>query len=298
MQTFTKFTVASFVLASLCGFSGAGMGAEPAPAGNAAKQEAGVAIAHTLRTSDIIGLAVKNKNHEDVGKIDDLVIDMKTGEVRYAALSFGGVVGIGSKLFAIPWQSMTFMYGEPNKANSRHFMFDVTKEQLENAPGFDSSRWPNVADPSWSAAIDKHYKVDRKNPTVVNTSEPRQAVAYETVFRASQIKGMDVRNKENDNLGSVDELVIDVTKGHVKYVALSYGSWFTGGNKLFAIPLSACTLTHANDKTYFTVSASQDALKNAPGFEKSHWPNTADPNWAKSIDTYYERTAQRPTTRQ
>jgi len=315
MRTFTKITVASLALAGLCGSSAAGRADEPTRTQAGAKGEADVAIAQTLRTSDIIGLAVKNKNHEDVGKINDLVIDMKTGEVRYAALSFGGVAGLGSKLFAIPWQSMTFMYGEPNKANSRHFMFDVSKEQLENAPGFDSSRWPNVADPSWSTAIDKHYKVERSttestaanstttnstttNPTTTNTTEPRQAVAYETVFRASQIKGMDVRNKENQDLGSIDELVIDVAKGHVKYVALSYGSWFTGGNKLFALPLSSCTLTHANDKTYFVVNATQDSLKNAPGFEKNRWPNTADPNWGKSIDTYYERSAQRPTTRQ
>jgi len=307
MRTLIKLSVASFALAGLFAFSGA-WADEPTAAQSGAKGDADVAIAHTLRTADIIGLPVKNKNHEDVGKINDLVIDMKSGEVRYAALSFGGVAGIGSKLFAIPWQNMTFMYGEPNKANSRHFMFDVSKEQLENAPGFDSSRWPNVADPTWSASIDKHYKVERHtantnnannpNPTTTNTNEPRQAVAYETVFRASQIKGMDVRNKENQDLGSIDELVIDVTKGHVKYVALSFGSWFTGGNKLFALPLSACTLTHANDKTYFVVNASQESLRNAPGFEKSHWPNTADPNWGKSIDSYYERSAQRPATRQ
>jgi len=137
------------------------------------------------------------------------------------------------------------MFGEPNQANSRHFMFDVTKEQLENAPGFDSSHWPNVADPNWAASIDKHYKIERSTAT---DTEGRQAVAYETVFRASKIKGMDVRNNANENLGSVDELVIDVTKGHVKYVALSSAVWFTGGNKLFAVPLSSLTLTHATTK--------------------------------------------------
>jgi len=84
----------------------------------------------------------------------------------------------------------------------------------------------------------------------------------------------------------------------VKYLALSYGSWFTGGNKLFAVPLSSFTLTHDNNKTFFTVHVSQDSLKNAPGFDKSNWPDTADPNWAKGIDSYYERTAQRPTLRQ
>jgi sporulation protein YlmC with PRC-barrel domain len=270
---------------------------------NAAVDQTHIAIARDFRTSDIIGLYVKNNKHEDLGKIDDLVIDMKTGDVRYAAIAYGGVAGIGSKLFAVPWQKMTFMFGEPNKANSRHFMLDATKEQFENSPGFDSSHWPNVADANWSASVDKHFNVDRTASTnataKVDNGNTQQTVAYETVFRASKIKGMEVRNDKNEHLGDIDDMVIEVSKGHVKYLALSYGSWFTGGNKLFAVPLSSFTLTHDNNKTYFTVHVSQDSLKNAPGFDKNNWPDTADPNWAKGIDSYYERTAQRPaTTRQ
>jgi sporulation protein YlmC with PRC-barrel domain len=186
------------------------------------------------------------------------------------------------------------MFGEPNKANSRHFMFEASKDQLDNAPGFETSHWPNVADAQWGASIDKHYKIERKEHAQDQVAAPK--VAYETVFRASKIKGMDVRNDANENLGDVDELVIDVTKGHVKYVALSFGSWFTGGNKLFAVPLSAFTLKHDNDKTFLVTHVSQESLRNAPGFDKNHWPDTASPDWAKGIDTYYERTAQRNTT--
>jgi sporulation protein YlmC with PRC-barrel domain len=280
----------------LVGFFAAAVAYPLSPAAAQEKDQANVAIAHVFKSGDIIGLPVRNKAGEDLGKIDDLVLDMKTGEVRYAALSFGGFAGFGSKLFAVPFGSMKFMFGEPNKTNSRHFVFDVTKDQLDRAPGFDSSHWPNVADPTWSASIDKHYNFERKPLATAPGDATASAanVRFETVFRASKIKGMDVRNDANENLGSVNELVIDITKGHVKYVALSYGSWFTGDHKLFAVPLSALTLNHANDKTFFTAHVSQETLKNAPGF--TNWPNTADPNWAKSIDTYYERTATRPGT--
>jgi sporulation protein YlmC with PRC-barrel domain len=295
MRTYSKAAWVGVALAAFA-FTAAAWADDPAKNTTAAVDQTHVTVARDFRTADIIGLPVKNNKHEDLGKIDDLVIDMKNGEVRYAAIAYGGVAGIGSKLFAVPFQKMTFMFGEPNKANSRHFMFDVSKEQLENSPGFDSSHWPNVADTQWGASVDKHYNFNRTTTTA--NPDKQQTVAYETVFRASKIKGMEVRNDKNEHLGSIDDLVIEIGKGQVKYLALSYGSWFTGGNKLFAVPLSSFTLTHDNNKTFFTVHASQDALKNAPGFDKNNWPDTADPNWAKGIDTYYERTAQRPALRQ
>jgi sporulation protein YlmC with PRC-barrel domain len=280
----------ALALAAFWGFASAVRADDPARKG-----EANVAVAQTLRTADIIGLPVRNRAGENLGKIDDLVIDMKSGEVRYAALSFGGFAGIGSKLFAVPWEKLMFTFGEPNKIDSRHVMFEVTKDQLDKAPGFDSSHWPNVADPQWAESIDKHYNVQRRSTAREGATEPR--VAFETVFRASKVKGMEVRNHVNEHLGSIDELVIDVPKGHVKYIALSFGSALTGGNKLFAVPLAHCTLSHANDKTFLMVNVSQDDLKNAPGFDKSHWPDMANPNWSKETDTFFERTAQRPANR-
>ncbi|MBI4471185.1 MAG: BON domain-containing protein [Acidobacteria bacterium] len=101
--------------------------------------------------SDIMRDRVRNAAGEDLGKIEDIVINPSTGNILYAVLSFGGILGVGDKLFAIPWSSL-------NLSTSGDFLIlNVPRERLEHAPGFDRQHWPNFADPGWRWDIDAYY---------------------------------------------------------------------------------------------------------------------------------------------
>ncbi|MDG6245074.1 MAG: PRC-barrel domain-containing protein [Methanolobus sp.] len=89
-----------------------------------------------LSASTIRGDSVENPQGEDLGNIEDIMIDLDRGMVAYTVLSFGGVLGIGDRYFAIPWDALTKKPGE-NK-----FIVDIDKEILKNAPGFDKDNWP------------------------------------------------------------------------------------------------------------------------------------------------------------
>jgi sporulation protein YlmC with PRC-barrel domain len=104
-----------------------------------------------LSASTLAGDRVRNSAGEDLGKIEDLMIDVQDGRVAYAVLSFGGFLGIGDKLFAVPWNALTV--NEQEKV----FVLDVDRQTLENAPGFDKDNWPDMADPSWGQQIHGHY---------------------------------------------------------------------------------------------------------------------------------------------
>jgi sporulation protein YlmC with PRC-barrel domain len=108
------------------------------------------------RVHELDGMKVKNKDGDELGKIEDLVIELDDGHVSYAALSFGGFLGVGNKLFAIPWNALEVKTGKDGK--DRHFMLAVDKERLKEAPGFDKGHWPDLADPNWSKDIDKFYQ--------------------------------------------------------------------------------------------------------------------------------------------
>jgi sporulation protein YlmC with PRC-barrel domain len=97
------------------------------------------------------GDKVVNSAGEDLGEIKDIMIDVPSGRVAYAVLSFGGLLGMGDKLFAIPWQALQL--DPPNHC----FVLNVDKERLKNAPGFDKDHWPSMADQSWATNIHSYY---------------------------------------------------------------------------------------------------------------------------------------------
>lgn len=106
-----------------------------------------------MAASELTRDKVKNLAGETLGDIEDLVIDLESGRIAYSVLRFGGKLGLGNKLFAIPWQALTL---DPEKDC---FLLDVKKETLQNAPGFDKDKWPDMSDTRWGAGVHTHYGV-------------------------------------------------------------------------------------------------------------------------------------------
>lgn len=105
-----------------------------------------------LAASKLQGLDVKNRAGDDLGDIKEFMIDLVDGRVAYAVLSFGGFLGLGDKLFAIPMSSLSY-----DKAGD-HFVLDVDKQTLERAHGFEKDNWPTFADPKFHESTYAYYK--------------------------------------------------------------------------------------------------------------------------------------------
>ena len=102
--------------------------------------------AATLKGDNVV-----NGAGDDLGKIEAIMLDVGAGRIAYAVLSFGGFLGLGNKLFAIPWSTLTL------DTNNHRFILDATKEQREAAPGFDKDHWPTMAEQSWAQQIHEFY---------------------------------------------------------------------------------------------------------------------------------------------
>jgi len=104
-----------------------------------------------VKASSIIGTNVANPQGDGLGTIKDLVIEPRTFKIAYVVVSFGGFFRMSGKLFAMPFG--LFKYD----AEKSEYILDLTREQLETAPGFDPDRWPAMADPEWHREVLQHY---------------------------------------------------------------------------------------------------------------------------------------------
>jgi sporulation protein YlmC with PRC-barrel domain len=111
-------------------------------------------MAAVLKASAIVGDDVKNLNGDDLGKIEDIVIDLQSGRVAYAVVSFGGGFMRGGKFLAIPWASLAVDQGD------KKVILNVPKETLESAEGFDKDHWPDMSDAAFRTRTNGHYGVD------------------------------------------------------------------------------------------------------------------------------------------
>lgn len=109
------------------------------------------------KVSNLIGKNVKNAEEKDLGEVKEIVVDPRGGDIEYAVLSFGGFLGLGDKYFAIPWQAMKL------SQDREHFILNVDQKKLENAPGFDKDKWPDMSNRDWALVVYKFYGVQPKS---------------------------------------------------------------------------------------------------------------------------------------
>jgi len=151
-----------------------------------------------LSASTLKGDKVVNAAGEDIGKIEELMIDLRDGRIAFAVLSFGGFLGLGNKLFAIPWQALGL------KLHDHDFVLDVPKDVLEKAEGFDKDNWP-ITSREWLSTVYGYYGYQPYWQTGVATGMPRETQPQRTT-----------RTQSERPLGTAEELIARQEKERIE----------------------------------------------------------------------------------
>ena len=260
------------------------------------------------KASDVIEMTVKNYQNEKLGKVEDLAVDVESGRIVQVVLSTGGFLGIGDTLTAVPPGALHRDVAQ----NVLHL--DADKEKVKNSPPFEMSKWGECCDSNRLSVVYRHYgqepafkfihKGDAISDGQRDTVSTRRADGtwekarlssecqamipasrLSHVQKASKLMGTSVKNLQDEKLGKVDNILVDLPSGRIVAVVVSSGGFLGMGDELSAIPPSALRFTTERDT--LQLDTSKEMLSAAPHFKANQWPDFAEPSYADGVYRAY-----------
>jgi sporulation protein YlmC with PRC-barrel domain len=216
----------------------------------------------------IMGMDVRNTKNESLGHIQDIVINMRSGNIVYVAMARDQVLGFGGSLYAIAPEAL-----KPSP-NHEYVILDANNADFENVKGFDQNSWPNQPDRRWGKTSTTGAVERTVDKTVDNVTGKTENLA-----RISAINGLYVYGRDDKSLGSVYDLAVNCGEHKVIYAAVQHGGTLGIGGKLIAVPWNALTMkTPALNpqRRAFYLDATQQEFDNAQGFNSDRWPAEAN----------------------
>ena len=288
---------------------------QPDPARQRAAHARADRLNGAAKASDLIGMSVKNYQDEKLGKVEDLAVDVESGRLVQVILSTGGFIGIGDTLTAVPPGALH------HDVDQKVLHLDADKEKLIAAPKCEMSKWAECCDADHLAEVYRHYGQEPafrfihkgdvalesgRNPDgSPNPATPRRAEGtwdqkglagqsqslipvsrLSQVQRASKLMGTSVKNVQDENLGKVDNILVDLASGRIVAVVVSSGGFLGMGDELSAVPPTALRFT--TDRDTLQLDASKDMLSAAPHFKANQWPDFGQPSYAGGVYRAYK----------
>ena len=266
------------------------------------------------KASHIIGMTVRNNQNEKLGKVEDFAVDVQSGRIVQVILSSGGFIGIGNTLTAVPPEALHC------DAAHKVLRLDADKDKLKGGPKFEMSKWAEYSDSNHLAGVYGYYDEDPAfrfiqsgdavvggqpnadaSPSTDSTrklagtwdkdrlAHGNQCMIPESrlgqVQKASKLMGTPVKNLQDENVGKVENLLVDLPAGRVVAIIVSSGGFLGIDGELSAVPPTALRFT--TDQDALQLDASKETLSSAPHFKANQWPDFSQPGYAGGVYQAY-----------
>jgi len=205
---------------------------------------------------------VVNPKGEDLGQVQNFMVDPDTGRVAFIVVAFGGVLGLTDKWIAIPMEVLDWDY------DARHFIMDVPRSTLERAPGLDKNKWPEEFNLDWMESV---YACFGCEPYWTRGARwvLRGAGGMETlIVSAAWLKGHHIKNQAGDDIGMIDDLIIDLQTGYMTFAVANLTAYEGLKGRKVAIPIEAFMVGANSDAV--TMSMEREKLESAPVYDSEH----------------------------
>jgi sporulation protein YlmC with PRC-barrel domain len=272
----------------------------------------GAAMGYTpmLRKADgLIRAEVRNARGEELGRVEDILLNTVANRASYAVLSFSGIARTAmpvapsggpavipgaqptatEKYFAVPWLSLTCKSGD-----EKVLLLDMDKDRIQHAPSFPKDHWPDLASADSCRPIDSFYgieaRMEKERQEFATPEYNQQALRFHGdhfwARKITELTGLEVKNAENQKLGDIRHIMVDMRTGDLAYAILSYGGILSLGEKMVPLPWNALDLKP--DERVARVDVSRESIDSL-AFSDSKFPDLADRELARRIHQTFHR---------
>ena len=283
-RTSRRISVATLAVPALIVAASASLAAYAVPqneTAGATTHQTTAAAQRDFRGSRLIGREIK-ENGVTLGTIRDLVINMDTGDVRYAILSLQGNVAPGeSRLYAIPTRAIS-MHGRNDELT-----LNIPASRWREK-SFTARTWPSLRNSGYWDEVERLSGYPAVQP----------AEAY-YAFRASELIGKQVNNFQGTMLGTLRDLVVDMSHQAVHYAVLDFGPGATHTGRMFRFPVTAFSFREAKTGALETdrplmLDIKPAELQAMKSFDAQHWPDLNEPGYLAETNRYLKSSVFKP----
>jgi sporulation protein YlmC with PRC-barrel domain len=262
------------------GGAGPEMGSTTAQA--SAPPEAAESLNQVERADKLIGEELLTSDHLRTGKVDNFVVDQESGQILYAVIGIGGILGVGETRVAVPPQLFT-------EAKKGAVQLNVDKRKLSQAPRVPKEGLLKTEDLKAPKAdfLSNVYGYFGQKATWQQPAGTAQAT-FNGARPVTELTGLKVQNSEHQDLGTVETVMLDVPMGREVYLVLSPSSEMNLGKNYYALPPKA--VKWSTDQKTLVTDLTRNKLANAPHFTKDDWSELSNTSWTQRNYQYYGQT--------
>lgn len=226
-----------------------------------------------VAASEVIGVDLLNKSGEQLGSVEDLVVDSK-GKLLYAIVGHGGLLGIGEDRIAIPWAVLNkrcLMNGEQRQIKLT--LAGMNAKGIARAPVVKKRDCPELVDSNWC----------KRNAQFFSTQVPCESTDPKDYRRISRLIKAAVLDSDGKSIAEIEALLLDPEFAAIAYAVLDHESTLID-DKLAAAPIAAWTMREEQYRYQMQLCCGRKTLDAAPRVTNGKYNELADPEFRKRIE--------------
>jgi sporulation protein YlmC with PRC-barrel domain len=247
------------------------------------------------KVSSLLGTDVMNHTSTKIANLRDLVVSGE-GAIPYGILGFGGLGGVGETFTAVPYELLGVRLDEGKWSVN----LDMTAEDLKKAPVIKSENYHELLDPQWISRVDQFVRTRvnlQNHPKRAAEAEQREHRIVDKVLLATKIRAASLKNPKNQELGKVEDLLIDRTD-HIIFVILGRGGVLGIGESFIPVPWSRLAIGENRENAAITavIDSTKAKLETAPLVKGDNYATLLAPGFADQVREYFGLARQTATS--